>query len=230
MDAGAAQLSDVCAVHYAPTQVNATFAPVQEVTVCAVFRHHYHHRHGLPFSPDMDVAHPDCWLYFGSAPLHTHLLEYHQGTWHDIHLIAYSPHSPLRTKKQTRIAVICTTQRCAPSCTTTGLWWKKSQTSTLFKDKHFIKHKLCCHRFTKSQNFHFSSFSASLLQPVATCSFIFALLYFCRRCTFTTRTPPTSSLPATRPAGAPGSITVSARLPVVDVSSSWLRSTFVEMK
>lgn len=34
MDAGAAELSDVRAVHDAPTQVNATFAPVQEVTAC----------------------------------------------------------------------------------------------------------------------------------------------------------------------------------------------------
>lgn len=184
----------------------------------------------------MDVTHPARWLHSGSAPVHPPILEYHQGTWHGIHLIVHSPHSPSRTRTKTNKQgkhLFAPTQRCPPCRTSTGLWWKKSQTST----RELASNSSCvCHCFTKFPTSTFFSFffvSASrcdLLLPAR--SFLPLLSIFCRRCTFTARTPPTSShLPATRPAGAPGSITVSARLvfshPSVDVSSSWLGSMFV---
>lgn len=95
----------------------------------------------------MDLTHPACWLHSGSAPLHTHLLEHHQGTWHDIHSIAYSPLSPLRTKSaEWNCIYLHSAQRCAHSCTSTGLWWEN------VTDKHLtalVKLKLRCYYFTK---------------------------------------------------------------------------------
>lgn len=229
VDAAAAELSDVCAVHYAPTQVNATFTPVQEVTVCLVCRHH--HRHGLPFPPDVDVTLPACWLHSGSAPRHPHLLEYHQGTWHDKHLIAYSTHLPWRRKSREEEHLFAQHSGARLSSHRVAclyVWELQTSTCQPFSNQRSVA--------SVSPSPTFTFFCQSLLlQPVATCSVIsFLSSIFCRRCTFTTRTPPTSSLPATRPAGAPGSITVSARLvfshPSVEVPSSWLRSMFVEMK
>lgn len=121
----------------------------------------------------MDVTHPARWLHSGSAPVHPPILEYHQGTWHGIHLIVHSPHSPSRTRtktnKQGRKHLFAPTQRCPPCRTSTGLWWKKSQTST----RELASNSSCvCHCFTKFPTSTFFFCQRLSLRPVATCSFI----------------------------------------------------------
>lgn len=161
------------------------------------------HHHGLPFSPDMDVTHPARWLHLGSAPVHPVVLEYHQGMWH-IHFDVHSLHSvsrirPVLDQSKQTVEDNLFPQHGSGRTSLSLIVLKKS-------DKYLSTHiKLTSQLMFQQAEFHLLTLDfhfCQCLQPVATCSFIF-FFFFCRRCTFTAHTPPTSSRPAILPAGAP---------------------------